>query len=117
MGLFAKDQWPSDVFFARAKAAKSLEPLLDLNMAPRMELPVFAAAPVAPGTAARTQASATAELSDLQRETVDQAIEVNQALPVAARVTVPAAIESPADAHNSVQSVAAAVIASHPVNQ
>lgn len=117
MTLFAPTHWPSDVFFARSKTANTLVGLLDLNMEPRMEYPDFDEAPVAPGTLERIQASAEGELSDLQRETVDHALHVNDSLPLKVRVKVPDKIETPINAHDFVQSVAAAAISAHPVNQ
>lgn len=81
MKLFAPGQWPSDALGARAQAACDLISLLDLNMAPRMEVPNFAA-PAQPGVLAQLQAHAVpAQLSDLQKEHLLQASSVNAKLP------------------------------------
>ncbi len=113
--LFTPTTWPSDALFARAKAAHTLDKLLDLTMAPRDERPNFTA-PVS--IAAVPKADATtlkqAPLSDLQREGLEHALSLNGSLPEANRVPVPAGVNDQVSVAGAfVQAVGNAAIAAH----
>jgi phospholipase C len=77
MKLFAPAAWPSNLLGARAQQAKTFEWVVDLTMAPRMEMPALpdpaSLGPIAP--------TVQAGLSTLQQEAVDQAAFLEQQLP------------------------------------
>jgi phospholipase C len=76
MKLFAPGAWPSDVLGQRAKNANTFEAVLNLDMSPRMEIPVYATPSVAAHTSIATY------LSSLQQEAVAHAAELERQLPV-----------------------------------
>lgn len=85
MKLFAGNAWPSAILGKRAQVANTFESLLDLNAAPRMEQPDFAAA-TSRATAAKAAVTARASippaaLSPLQHEAVQHAASLERRLP------------------------------------
>ena len=107
--------WPTDALYDRAKAANTFDTLLNLNMAPRDEMPNFPA-PVYSAVIPQIQAAAVAAapLSDLQQESLDHAVALNNTLPAAHQVAVPAApITQANQAAAFVQAVGNAAIAAH----
>ncbi len=82
MKLFAGNSWPSAILGKRAQVANTFESLLDLNTAPRMEQPDFAAA-TSRGTATVTANAAVtpAALSALQHDAVEHAAALEGRLP------------------------------------
>lgn len=113
--LFTPATWPSDNLFSRAEAANTFDTLLDLNMAPNDNWPNFAP-PVYGGIVPQIQAAAAAAapLSDLQREHLDHALNLNKQLPDDAKVEVPPGVDQAvAVAGTFVQAVGNAAIAAH----
>jgi phospholipase C len=81
------DDWPTDALFNRAKSANTLDDLLDLTMPPRDEWPNFAAP--AHGAAPSPMNQLGQPLSDLQKQSVEHAMSLNNSLPRSKRVAVP----------------------------
>ena len=113
--LFAPATWPSDNLFSRAEAANTFDTLLDLNMVPNDAWPNFAR-PVYGGIVPQIQAATAgaAPLSDLQKEHLDHALNLNKQLPDNAKVAVPPGVDQVvAVAGAFVQAVGNAAIAAH----
>lgn len=81
MRLFVPQSWPSAVLGKRAQAAKTFDLMLDLDMAPRMEVPNFVNPPVAAAAKFSDISAAAAPLSKLQLESMQHAATLNQRLP------------------------------------
>ena len=116
MKLFT-NAWPSDVFFERAKQAKTLDVLLDLTMQPRDEWPKFAD-PDYGGVAPQMNAAAAGGLmlSDLQAEMLEQAKNLNKSLPAKYQVKVPQGIHTSTEvAGTFMKAVGNAALAAHQV--
>lgn len=110
--LFAPDHWPSDKLFARAKAAKTFDEVLDLNMKPNDDWPNYPASPIYPNTLGQVQAKAI-PLSDLQKEQIAQARTLNASLPDNFRVKVPRSLNKASVAGAFAKAVGKAAIAAH----
>lgn len=113
MSLFAPKKWPSDALFARAEKARTLIPLLDLNMAPRDDRPDFGAVPKSASVLTSVQAAA-APLSSLQAEAVEHADTANASLPPHLQVPKPPdGIQQSADAGRYLKQVMNATLDYH----
>lgn len=101
--------WPSNNLFARAAAANTFDSILDLALAPNDDWPDFRS-PVYGGNVPKSQAAA---LSDLQKEHLAHAQNLNASLPAARQVPEPQGLDQPAVAGSFVQAVGSAAVAAH----
>jgi hypothetical protein len=113
--LFTPGTSPSDNLFSRAETSNTFDSVLDLNMAPNDDWPDFAS-PVYGGIVPQIQAAAAAAgpLSDLQKEHLDHALNLNEQLPGNAKVAVPPDVhQAAASAGAFVQAVGNAALDAH----
>jgi phospholipase C len=111
MKLFAGNAWPSDALGKRAQVANTFDSLLDLNAAPRMEQPNFAAAQnQSTAAVAAVTPAPPAPLSALQHVAVQHAAELESRLPPELKTrTDPSQIHDEHSAGVYVSKVAAAL--------
>jgi phospholipase C len=110
--LFTPDSWPSDALFARAETTNTFDDILDLSMQPRDEWPNFAVP--AHGTAPPANQAMLQPLSDLQRQSVEHAISLNNSLPKTWQVSVPQdVLSNTAKAGAFTKAVGTAAISAH----
>jgi phospholipase C len=109
MKLFAPNAWPSDILGKRAQHSSTFESVLDLNMAPRMEMPQFgdpAALEVPPPNSMFPD-----YLSPLQQEAIRHASALEKQLPKDRRTGInPDSIKNELQAGQYLARVADAII-------